>query len=263
MTELLQREVKNNTLEPELLQNGVDLPRDAVDSEGSVVSTSDLLDGDELENVSPIDFSVSTLEDEVDDYIDHERAKRTTPESVKDIKARLIMGYSGLRMANLEVESPMDPNRPTLEDIIRDSEPWQTEIFDAVERFGMNELTLGAYQALSQVQRTTFFLNFNRFYQMIGGHARFIEITEGIVENDNRLAVMYGGNRTQAELLAYHDTLLNLKDALDSTLIPERVKSDFGTYYNRLKPSQRAKALKPDYHRYQITFAGGSARAVS
>jgi|GEM_PF-2800383 len=139
------------------------------------------------------------------------------------------------------------PRYRPLDAVIRGSEAWQTEIYDAVERFGMNELTLETYKAMGGTQRLHFVLHFANFRNAITRHAKLIKLEDKSMEHETLLARRYGNDRTQSELFNYSSRLEALEQALDETGIPAAVSKD-------LTPRREKISKNAHYWEYQIAF---------
>jgi len=243
MTELLPRDIN-------------DKPVGFVDDEGDIHPVDDY--SEELDTTATEDILIEDLP-----YPERrERASTTCPESVKANKSRIRIANIGHRAAGeLTPHEELgggirqhndDTHYRPLDEVIVGTEEWQTEIYDAVERFGMNELDTDMYDAMSSTQKEAFSLHFERYFSLMKGHRNFIESRDGVVAHHPELEERYGKDRSQAELLAYSQRLRDLMGLLEETGIPQKVREYL---YELRRQRKRSGYRKIVEHRdYQITF---------
>ncbi|MDB5165326.1 MAG: hypothetical protein JWM00_216 [Candidatus Saccharibacteria bacterium] len=248
----------------ELLEYSHDTPPVVMDDEGNIRNLADYPDDFELSPETPSSEPVLEELPRPDYPKPREVMPLAHPSSIEENKRRItntdlaraaiterqLTAYEeyggGIRQIDEYEERDLPRYRP-LDDIIRGSEPWQTEIYDAVERFGINELPLEKYEAMGDAQRLHFTLHFANFYNAITRHIKLIKLEDKSAEQDMLLARRYGNDRTEFELLAYSARLEALKQAMDKTGIPSAVTAD-------LTPRKEKVSKNINYWDYQIGF---------
>lgn len=260
----------------EVWKPGFDTSHSVIDGEGDI---HDLADYPNIELPDEYDFS-ELPEQESTEIPEKRQMVRAYPLSIEDNKRRINSNQIG--HAALDIAIPRTDRELTaqeelgggidqtdeyqehgvashpLDEIIRESQPWQEEIYEAVERFGMNELTLAQYKAMSIYDRAKFAINFSRFYDLLEAQPRAIEMFEGRVENRPDILGKYGRNRTPDELYHYKETLENMLGILQATGIPEHAATDRETLINKARRQGSGRTainniLRPNYHHYQFT----------
>lgn len=262
----------------ELLEYGPDSPHIVIDDDGEIHDPADFPEFD-LDSEKP---SYQIEDTPAEARHDKKVISRRNPKSVEEHKRRINstqMGHTALDTAMPRTERELTAQEELgggidqtdeyqehvplvshpLDEIIRESQPWQEEVYEVVERFGMNELTFAQYKAMNMYDRLKFAVNFSRFYDLLKAQPRAIEIFEGKVENRPDILGKYGKNRTPEELYSYKETLEKMIGIVQATGIPEHAATDRDTLINKARSQGRGKRainnlLRPNYHDYKLTI---------
>lgn len=249
-----------------------DSPRDFVNPEGDVLSLSDIVD-DESDYAPEESAHDDRESDTLPLYELKEKLTIYRPDTVAAHKRRIASndfartvfedrhptsyeqlggGLYGYAVQERQHERPLDG-------IIRGSEPRQTEVYDAVERFGLNELSVAEYDAMSKSERIPYTLYCKRFFDHIGASRNLIELMEGKVEFNQRLDSQYGSDRTPQELLDYSERLEKLSRALATSDIGLRIQNEFVSMRRTMIQVNKCKSFdnkqsKRRHTDYQLTY---------
>ncbi|AHB42098.1 hypothetical protein RAAC3_TM7C00001G0236 [Candidatus Saccharibacteria bacterium RAAC3_TM7_1] len=242
----------------EVLSNGTDKPRIFVDDEGDVRSIDDYPD---MPDDDRADVATKKLPYHEREHAQYERPA-TLEESVERIRREDIARHAirpltafeelvGGRAYDLADDLPRE--RP-LDNVIRTIGTKVPEVREAVERFGLNELSTIQYEAMNNdTQKKHFVVAFQKFYNLILAHARRIVNVEGDLHLDHALMKYHSLDEPPEQVAEYGRYLEALLAAIDDTGIPARVGQDLQKFYtNDIK--LRIILKNADYQKYQLTF---------
>lgn len=139
-----------------------------------------------------------------------------------------------------------------LDGVIRGAEPWMLEVNDAVERFGLNEITAQDILSMKKIDRAKFLVHFRRFYQLLCARQNLIERTNGNNEEYWQLTSDYGTEKNQDEMLEYARKLKHLIELLKYSGIVDITDC----IVSRSRTKQRVRKKKPyvktNHRDYQV-----------
>jgi len=245
----------------EVLSNGTDKPRIFIDDAGDPRPIEDLRDWSEDPGGDPSDIVEGELPYHERANAQYERPnvleaniERIRRMDIAHQAIRPLTAYEELGGGIREFTDKFTSDERPLDGIIRTMGTKVPEVREAVERFGLNELNLAEYEAMSDTQKKHFIIAFQKFYDHVLGHARRIDIVEGDVSLDPGL-VRYGHtlNELPDDVAEYGRYLGALIAAMDGTGIPAHVKQDLQKFYTQ-KNKLNNILRKTNYQKYQLTF---------
>lgn len=238
---------------------------DGVDEEGEVRRIDVEPDDDVKSDNSSIEDqkdSRGKADVKADHLSDRERVLNRLPQSIETNRMRIIAyKIASQAMSERELTAQEEigglktvevPSKP-LDEVILGAEPWQREVYDAVERFGMNELTLESFLKIENTHEgTAFSVNFNRFMNRLKHRERLLNLKDRDPNSvqSNELGRIYHKDPDSAEMKAYAKRIRDLLVALEGTGIPELVN----THLDRHPRKKAVSKNRGDYHNYQLTF---------
>lgn len=145
------------------------------------------------------------------------------------------------------------PDEKPLDNVIRTLGTKVPEVREAVERFGLNELTLMQYDDMTELQKKHFIVAFQKFYNLILDRSTGSRKVEGNIQPEGEARMPQGSDQPLLEIIQYGRYLEALLSAIDETGIPAKVTEDLQQFVTN------SDALKPvlnrvDYRQYQLGF---------
>lgn len=136
------------------------------------------------------------------------------------------------------------------ESVLEEYQPWQTDITAAIEQYGMAEMTVEKHAAMKPADKKLFNLHLHGFMGQIDAHRRMIGAAAGDVDNSQHLKDWYP-KRSPEELIGYMSTLGQLKEELEKTGVPGKVREAYKASHaevSEIARRRRAEKLE-EFHR--------------
>jgi len=181
----------------------------------------------------------------------HDVARQAVQETSLTAQEELGGGPYQQRVADL-------PTPKRLDEAIRGSEDWHSDIIDAVERFGLNDITTTFLDSSKDVERLKYLLHVVKFMQCATSHMKQIQAVDGDVSLAPRIYSFVDRARTKSptEMREYADKIEHMLGGLRELQLTERLCEVYSK--SGRKTSLKKCLEKVDFRQYQVEFFANS-----
>lgn len=159
------------------------------------------------------------------------------------------------------LSTPREESEP-FADVLDKYQPWHRETTEAVEQYGVLDMTADDVAKMPESEKKAFALHFYALIDKIKAHIRMIYASEG---RDDPILQRTYGERTPEELLDYASTLKQLRQDLEQTGIPRVVRgvlkapeeNHLPTWAKRTATLNKFSQDRKKFGAVQIVFTNG------